>query len=75
MLKPSASEAFFTDGGYLSMNRECLKKLIGRDQKIIVIEGVKFNVNKLACNISFNEHKLVIRWRPEHFNKCKIKGN
>lgn len=71
MLKPSNNDAFFTEMGYLSMNRKYLEKLIKNNVNTVEVDGVVFDVYKLSMNITYNEHKHVVRWDSSDYNSCQ----
>ena len=64
----SASKAFITAFGYLSINRKWLESTMN---KVVRVEGSEYNVDQLKRCISFNEHVDVCRWRPEAYRLCK----
>jgi len=71
-LAKSSSGAFFTECGYLSINRDYIKDLIADDELTINVEGRTFNINRLLNRITYNEHKNVMRWEAKDFRSARV---
>jgi len=65
----SASKAFITAFGYLSINRKWLENTMN---KVVKVGNSEYNIDQLKRHISYNEHKDVCRWRPEAYSLCKV---
>jgi len=63
-------EAHFTRAGYLSINRSFINTYIKNlknglyddyDEVFITVDGIEFDMSKIVKNITYNEHKNIVR--------------
>jgi len=73
-------DAHFTDFRYLSMNRSFMKLFLLNikndmydkdiEEFYITVDNIDLNLKKLVKNITYNEHRYIIRWDKHDWKKC-----
>ncbi len=65
-------KAFITNAGYLSINRKFFNNLINLGESTIFVRNDTYDLIGLSNNITYNEHKNIIRWKPSDYRKFKL---
>jgi len=59
---------FTMNGKYLSISRVTLNS----NDKVVMVDGVNFNIGLLRKNITYNEHKNLVRFNRKDYKKCIV---
>lgn len=69
MEKQHNANSFFTNFGYLSINKNYLDTT---EAETIEVEGVYFNVYALKNNITYIDNRYYYRWKRADYNRCRV---
>lgn len=67
LMSSNQGNAFITNGGYLSIDKEYIHNT---NDEILNIEGILYNIKCLKSNISYTDNAKVFRWCPADYKEC-----